>query len=136
MGKRFFIIYIFVCGLMLFSCKKTTIKDTIDGGNFKFWFRIDESGEIEYRYFGNDGRYEVFIRNESHGFHRYGSCKYEDDLPPEKWFFKKDSIGWNSEFEYIVDINDYRIVTKYKNHLDTMYSCYEGMIPVNYYHRW
>ena len=121
---------------MLFSCNSSTIKDKIDGGNYKFWFSIEETGTIVYYYFGSDGRYEVFIKNESNGFHRYGSVLYEDDLPSKKWILKNDSIGWNSDFYHIVKLEDYRMVVKYKYQLDTMFSCYDGMIPEKYNHKW
>lgn len=136
MGNRFLIIYLFWGVIMLFSCNSSTIKDKIDGGNYKFWFSIEETGTIVYYYFGSDGRYEVFIKNESNGFHRYGSVLYEDDLPSKKWILKNDSIGWNSDFYHIVKLEDYRMVVKYKYQLDTMFSCYDGMIPEKYNHKW
>lgn len=136
MRKTVIFIYLFIGCLMLCSCKKTTIKDTIDGGDYKFWFSIEETGTIVYYYFGNDGKYEVFKRNNTNGFHRYGSVLYEDDLPSQKWILKNDSIGWGSEYFHIVKIENFRMVIKYKDQLDTIYSCYEGMIPVEYNHKW
>ena len=136
MGKSNLFYFLFLSGLMLFSCNNPTIKDKIDGGNYKFWFSIEETGTIVYYYFGSDGRYVVFIKNKSNGFHRYGSVLYEDDLPPQKWILKNDSIGWYSDFYHIVNLEDYRMVVKYKNQLDTMFSCYDGMIPDNYNHKW
>ena len=136
MVKCKYFYFLFLCGLMLFSCNNSTIKEKIDGGNFKFWFSVRKDGTIAYCYFGNDGRYDVFIKNESNGFHRYGSVLYEDDLPPEKWILKNDSIGWGNQFYRIVNLDNNRMVIEYKYQLDTMYSCYEGMIPIDYYHKW
>lgn len=165
MGKSNFFYFLFLSGLMLFSCNNPTIKDKIDGGNYKFWFSIEETGTIVYYYFGSDGRYDVFIKNEPNGFHRYNTVANEDDLIPNKWILKNDSIGWGTDFPHILNLEDYKMVVKYKCGLDTMFtcyddfyqivnledhkmvikykyrldtlfSCYDGMIPDNYNHKW
>ena len=135
-GNRFYLIYLFVSVMMLFSCNSSTIKDKIDGGNYKFWFSIEETGAIVYYYFGSDGRYDVFIKNEPNGFHRYNTVANEDDLIPNKWILKDDSIGWGTDFYQIVNLEENRMVIKYKYRLDTLFSCYDGMIPERYNHKW
>ena len=40
---------------------------------------------------------------------------------------KNDSIGWDSEYFKIVNLEEYRMVIKFQNKLDTLYSCYDGM---------
>ena len=135
-GNRFYLIYLFVSVMMLFSCNSSTIKDKIDGGNYKFWFSFEETGVIVYYYFGSDGRYEVFIKNETNGFHRYNTVAYENDLIPNKWILKDDSIGWGTDFYQIVNLEENRMVIKYKYRLDTLFSCYDGMIPERYNHKW
>lgn len=136
MKKGLFLISLFMGWLVFYSCKETDIKKKIDGGDYKFWFSIEETGTIVYSYFGDDGKYEVFVKNKSNGFHRYGSALYEDDLPSRKWTLKNDSIGWDSEYFHIVNLEKYRMVIKFQNQLDTLYSCYDGMIPVEFDHKW
>lgn len=134
--KNIFILCIFLCLMSILSCGKTKRKELIDGGNYKFWYRPNEDGEIVYSYFGSDGKYERFVKNEKIGFHRYGSAIYEDDLPPKKWLYKNDSIGLDSNFFKIVELNENRMIIEHENWLDTMYICHDGIIPTKFNHKW
>lgn len=137
MRKYVILICIILGWIVCYSCKNQNIEDLIDDGNYKYWFCVSEHGNISYRYFGNDGKYEVFIKNKASGFHRYNSAPYEDDLIPQKWEVKKDSIGWDSYFYHIVDIrDDIMIIERKNNKCDTLYPCYKGMIPKEFDHKW
>lgn len=134
--KNILILCISLCLMSLLSCGKTKRKELIDGGNYKFWFSTDEYDKITYSYFGDDGKYEVFVKDKSKGFHRYGSGPYEDDLPPKKWFYKNDSIDFGYNCFKIVELNENRMIIEHKDWLDTMYICHDGMIPAKFNHKW
>ena len=135
MNNKYLIFYIAFCLLACFSCKNN-IKDLNDGGTYKFWFCIGESGNVSFSYFGCDGKYLVFRKNATAGFHRYGTVAYEDDLPLEKWSIKNDSIDCAYTIRKILDINENRMILQNNNRKDTFYSVPQGMIPLEFDHKW
>lgn len=136
MHNKYLVFNIAFCLLACLSCKKNTTKDLIDGGDYKFWFSIGESGNVSFTYFGCNGKYLVFKKNSTAGFHRYGTAAYEDDLPPNNWNLRNDSIDCAYTIRKILDINENRMILQNHNQKDTFYSVPQGLIPLEFDHKW
>ncbi len=146
--KTFYIILI-ILGLVFFSCKQEkSIKDYIDGGDYKYWsfthYSVNKSSYMVY-YFGEDGVYLKFQKRVDKS-NREILEEYNggDDLYEKQWRMLSDSLLLEGDYYVlkVIKMNrdtmiyrfiglyyDYGIAYKDTFRVDTLYAVPKHLIP-------
>lgn len=120
--------------LLQLSCGKTSIKDIIDDGSYKYWRKNWTENCDELYYFDNNGNWGIFEGCRNTPFTQYIEFEeYDggDNIITNTWKFENDSIIYiNGDWDFHITIlQDTIMLLKCEFRTDTLYAVPKQRIP-------